>query len=87
VYKIDSEALPPLTLLRRMQKCVDMPVTLPQYLVLTGEPILSIGQHRQWARRPTETPCKGKSSRRKSLHGNQEKGCEEKKEALTVGET
>jgi len=34
-----------------------------------------------------KTPCKGKVQRRKSLHGNQEKGREEEKETLTVGET
>lgn len=34
-----------------------------------------------------KTPCKGKSSRRKTLHGNQEKGCKEEKETLTVSET
>src|SRR5215470_4726231 len=45
-----------------MQNCIDMAVTLPQYLVLKGEPILKIGLHRQWAERPTEDTLQGKSS-------------------------
>jgi len=31
----------------RTQNSVDMPVTLPQYLVLKGEPIPKVGLHRQ----------------------------------------
>jgi hypothetical protein len=61
-----------------------MAVTLPQYLVSTGESILSIGLHRQWARRPTEDTLQGKKFTEETLHGNQEKGCEEEKETLTV---
>jgi hypothetical protein len=34
-----------------------------------------------------KTPCKGKKFTEELLHGNQEKGCKEKKETLTVRET
>jgi hypothetical protein len=64
-----------------------MAVTLPQYLVLTGEPIQSVGLHRQWAKRPTEDTLQGKKFTEETLHGNEEKGCEEKEETLTVRET
>ena len=70
-----------------MQKYVDMPVTLPQYLVLTGEPIPRVGLCRQRAKRPTEDTLQGKKFTEELLHGNQEKGCKEEKETLTVRET
>jgi len=44
-----------------VQKCVDTAVTLPQYLVLTGEPIPSVGLHRITGESAQpKTPCKGK---------------------------
>src|SRR5579862_2717451 len=54
---------------RRVQKrknCVDMAVTLPQYLVLIGGPIPRVGFHSENGRQcPNRSkPCKGKSSRR-----------------------
>jgi len=64
-----------------------MPVTLPQYLVLTGEPIPIVGLYRQRAKRPTEDTLQGKKFTEELLHGNQEKGCKEEKETLTVRET
>jgi len=64
-----------------------MPVTLPQYLVLTGEPIPIVGLCRQRAKRPTEDTLQGKKFTEELLHGNQEKGCKEEKETLTVRET
>jgi hypothetical protein len=65
-----------------------MAVTLPQYLVLTDEPILEIGLHRQAGKAPNRRYlAREKVHGGKTLHGNQEKGCEEEKETLTVSET
>ena len=65
-----------------------MGVTVPQYLVLIGESIPEVGLHRQAAKRPTEDHlAREKVHGGKTLHGNQEKGCEEENETLTVGET
>jgi hypothetical protein len=36
----------------KTQKYVDMAVTVPQYLVLTGGPILEVGLHRQTGKAP-----------------------------------
>jgi hypothetical protein len=50
-----------------MKKSVDIPVALPQYLVLIVRPTLGIGPDSQRGKAPTaKTPCKGKSSRRKN---------------------
>jgi hypothetical protein len=39
------------------------------------------------AKSPTEDTLQGKKFTEESLHGNQEEGCEEEKETLTVRET
>jgi hypothetical protein len=66
-----------------------MAVTLPQYLVLNGSPIPQIGlDSANGLGAPNRDTLQGeKVHGGKQLHGNQEKGCEEEKETLTVGET
>ena len=63
-----------------------MGVTLPQYLVLTGVPIPRVGLDSvNGLGAPNRTHlAREKVHGGKTLHGNQEKGCKEEKETLTV---
>jgi|SRR5690348_253968 hypothetical protein len=72
-----------------MKNSVDMSVTLPQYLVLIGVPIPRVGLDSVIGLgAPTEDNlAREKVHGGKTLHGNQEKGCKEEKETLTVCET
>jgi hypothetical protein len=62
-----------------------MPVTLPQYLVLIGELIPRVGLVRRTGNSArTEAHLAREKVHGGILHGNQEEGCEEEKETLTV---
>jgi hypothetical protein len=62
-----------------------MAVTLPQYLVLIGEPIPRVGFTRRTGDSArTEANLAREKFTEEILHGNQEEGCEEEKETLTV---
>ena len=65
----------------KTQKYVDMAVTLPQYLVLIGEPIPQVGLHRQMGKSAQpKTPCKGKKfTEEKHFMATKKKAAKKKK--------
>jgi hypothetical protein len=63
----------------KYKKCVDMDVTLPQYLVLTGEPIPQVGLRRKGQRPNRRHLAREKSSRRKHFMATKKKAAKKKK--------